>query len=325
MPTSVPSWIFGIAIAVAVIGGIYGMRNNGFVDNGAIPTAIIGKPTIWWYVDDNQVNVKHWLSFEDRATREPTEPYLKVCLKRAQEKWSGDFQVVPVIGREQALAHLKKVGAPVPEGAERCPPALWMAWIRCAMLAHLGGLWMDGSVLPIGTSTELRRRLSNDNALTFGSDPDEELVSQTDVQVNATQSGAAAGTSAGWASVPGHPMWVGLTRDISKVIASGDPSWTAFEARRALRSLWDKHCSGMTRVDRSAEVSRDQYGKRLNNEDLFEKTEWPSGSTKGGLWIPLPNGRDKLEMASAFLWFTRLSEEQIAESEFLWAKWASSY
>lgn len=315
---TLPIWILGVAVVVFLVRNqIHEMLGNPVI------TTMTG-PTIWWYVDDSQVNAKHWLTFEDRTTREPTEPYLKLCLKRAQHLWSGEFQILPVIGRKQALSHLKKAGANIPDGVERCPPTLWMAWVRCATLAALGGLWIDGSVLPIGKGTDLRRRLSADAVLTFGSDPDEELVAHHQATVAAATAGPAAGHSAGWAAVPGHPMWAGLARDIGAVVQAGDSAWTAFEARRALRSLWDKHCSGMTRVDRTAEVSRDQYGRRLNNEDLFEKTEW-EGSTKDGLWIPLPNGRDKLEMASAFLWFTRLSEEQIAESEFVWAKWASSY
>lgn len=321
----VPTWIFALAILVIVLGGAYGVRNqiNGLLGFGG--SAALGgvgaKPTIWWYVDDLQANTKEWVSFEDRATREPTEPYLKLCLKKAHRLWSDEFTIVPVIGRRAALAHLKTAAVEIPEGADRCPPALWMAWVRCAFLAHLGGLWLDGSVLPMGSGVEMRRRLLNDSVLTFGADADEELAAAAQ---DGSEGGPAAGRSAGWASVPGHPMWAGLARDIGAVIQEGDQSWSSFEARRSLRFLWSKHCSGMTRVDRKAEVSRDAYGKRLNYEDLFEKTEWQNGSTKHGLWLPLPDGRDKLEMASPFLWFTRLSEEQIAESEFVWAQLAKA-
>jgi len=276
-------------------------------------------PVIWWHVDDSQVNVKQWLSFEDRATREPNEPYLKLCLKKAQRKWSNHFTIVPVIGRAAALRHLTEVGAEIPPGAERCPPALWMAWIRSATLAYRGGLWLDGSVLPFGSGSDLYKRVTKYDVLTFGTDADEELSTDAEFSDRSVPMG---GRSAGWSAVPGHPMWMGLTRDIGAVIAAGDPSWSSFEARRALRSLWDKHCSGITRIDRKAEVSRGTYGRRLNYEDLFEKTEWV-GSTEHGLWVPLPDGRDKLERASPFLWFTRLSEEQIRESEFLWSKFAS--
>lgn len=198
-----------------------------------------------------------------------------------------------------------------------CPPALWMAWCQSAFLAEHGGLWLDGSVLPVSGS--LMPRLAGQQVLTFGSDPDEDLVA-------AEQDGresAAAGRSAGWAATPGHPMWAGLARDTAGTIALGPQSWSSFEARRALRHLWDKHCSGVTAVDRKAEVSRDRYGKRLGYEDLFDTTEWQTGSAEGGLWVPLPFGRDGLERASPWLWFTRMSEQQIVESDFVWSRFAS--
>ena len=307
----VPSWIVALAVVVLVLGSAYGIRNQ-----LASAPMLSGKPTIWWHVDDYQVNTKEWKSFEDRATHEPNEPYLKVCLRKAQQLWSPDFEVVPLIGRDAALVKLMDAGCKIPDGAKRCPPALWMAWCRCAMLAHLGGLWMDGSVLPLANGVAVRQRLS-DTVLTFGADADEEVAAADDKQ------GPAAGRSAGWAAVPGHPMWIGLASGIGAVIQAGDQSWSSFEARRSLRFLWSKHCSGMTRIDRKAEVSRNIYGKRLQYEDLFELTELENVSLKDGLWLPLPDGRDKLEMASPFLWFTRMSVEQIGESHFAWAKLAT--
>jgi hypothetical protein len=303
----VPVWILVAGIVVLVLGTAYGIRNQ--VKDMMNPS--IARPMLWWYVDDSQANTKEWLSFEDRATQEPNSPYLRLCLRRARELWSKDFEIVPVIGRRAALAHLSSV----PEGAGACPPALWMAWCQSAFLSQKGGLWVDGSVLPIGTGPELINRIQRHLVLTFGSDPDEDLV----VEGGA----AAAGRSAGWAATPGHPMWSGLQRDTADTIALGPQSWSSFEARRALRFLWDKHCSGVTEIDRKAEVSRDRFGKRLGHEDLFDLSEWPTGSTEGGLWVPLPFGRDGLERASTWLWFTRLSEQQIVESDFLWSRLAT--
>jgi hypothetical protein len=176
------------------------------------------------------------------------------------------------------------------------------------MLAHLGGLWLDGSVLLLATGADIQRRLTH-AAMSFGTDPDESLLSKD----------TAPGRSAGWAAAPGHPMWVGLAKDIGAVIRAGDQSWSSFEARRSLRYLMDIYKGP---IDRRAEVSRSVYGKRLNYEDLFETTDLPTGTTDGGLWVPLPDGRDKMSTASAFLWFTRLSEEQILESHFNWARLA---
>ena len=73
-------------------------------------------------------------------------------------------------------------------------------------------------------------------------------------------------------------------------------------------------------MDRRAELARSP-GRRLDYVDLFERTEVDVDPT-GALWVPLPDGRDALERATAYLWFTRMSEEQILESEFFWAKLA---
>lgn len=294
----VPTWILTLGVAVLVVGVVYGSQIEGI--NGSLI------PIVWWHVDDFQVNTKEWVSFEDRATHEPNEPYLRLCLRKAQAL-SPTFRVEPVIGRAAAIQRLKSAGCTIPAGAERCPPALWMAWVRCAMLAHLGGLWLDGSVLVIASGAEVHRRLTH-AAMSFGTDPDEVLLTKD----------AGPGRSAGWAAAPGHPMWTGLAKDIGAVIQAGDQSWSSFEARRSLRYLMDKYQGP---IDRKAEVSRSVYGKRLNYEDLFETTDLP---TEGGLWVPLPDGRDKMNTASAFLWFTRLSEEQILESRFNWARLARS-
>jgi len=309
-------WIVIFAVIVAVIYLLYLARNN-------VLTAVDKpdkRPVIWWYVDDGEANTKHWASFEDRGTYDPIEPYLSLCLDRAKRLWGQEWNIRPIIGRRAALAlfastdeKLKKVD--VPHDVIRTPPALWMAWFRTTLLAQQGGLWIDGSVIPLCSGATLFERVSSSDVLTFGSDPDEALST-------ATQEGPqspAAGRSAGWAVAPGHPMWSGLSADISAIIASGPPSWSAFDARRSLRRLWDKHCGSVTRIDREAEVSRTPYGRRLNNVDLFDRTEVDVDITKA-LWCPLPDGRDALERASPYLWFTRLSKEQIMESDFAWAK-----
>jgi hypothetical protein len=306
----IPVWIFGVGIVVIALGLLWGVRNqiNGLVGGG---DGMAMKPTIWWYVDDSQVNARHWLDWGARATREPNEPYLALCQRRATELWGPGFQVTPIIGRVAAMERL----GPVPDGADRAPPALWMPWCRAAFLAKFGGLWVDGSVLPIGSARDLKDRLAGADAMMFGYDPVEEL--------SADSKAVAAGTAAGWAMRASHPVWSALERDLAALIAVGDQSWSAPEARHSLRWLWDKHCSGTMRVDRKAEVSRDRYGRRLELDVLLGQTEWVDGSTEGALWVPLPDGRDGLERASPWLWFTRMSEEQIRESDFVWARLAT--
>ena len=317
----VPLWIWIVGAVVLVLGAAWGVRNQiaGLIGGNAGVGGVGGKPTVWWYVDDSQVNARQWLDWFNRSTREPNEPYLKICQARAMDRWTPEFAVEPVIGRLAAIQRLEEGGVTVPEGADRCPPALWMAWCRAAFLRRFGGLWMDGSVLPISSGAELRARLDTagaEGALTFGSDAAEGLSALEGSQ-------AMAGASAGWAARPDHPVWRGLETDLAALIAAGDQSWGAVTARQGLRTLWDKHCSGVVRVDRAAEVSRDAYGRRLELDTLLGETDWPNGSTKGGLWVPLPDGRDGLERASPWLWFTRMSVEQILEAPFVWARIAA--
>ena len=301
-------------LSVAVIAGLvyYVHRAASGIDSdegvAALGFADTGKPVIWWVVDDSQVNGRQWLDFGNRTTREPNEPYLALCLDRARALVGSEFDIRVLVGRASVY---RLLGC---DASQSVPPALWMAWCRAALLSRFGGLWLDGSVLllPSASGPVLKERLAGQSVLMFGTDPAENLVS----------SAAAAGLSAGWAAAPHHPMWSGLERDLQGLIEQGAPSWSSVEARRGLRTLWDKHCSGMTVVDRVAEVGRDEYGRRLELEALLGTTEVPVVSEQG-MWLIFPDGRDGLERASRWQWFTRLSKSQILESQFAWAKLAT--
>jgi hypothetical protein len=274
------------------------------------------KYTIWWVVDDSQLNSRKWLDWNSRTSFEPNEPYLALCLRRAKELWSEHFDIQPLIGRLAVHRKLEEAGIVLPDGVDRCPPSIWSPWCRSAVLHSLGGLWLDGSVLPLRSSSEdLHALLTTNDVLSFGTDPDEGLCSSE-------ESAPAAGRSAGWSQMSGHPMWSGMERDLRAIISAGDQSWGASVARRSLRWAWDKHCSGSPH-NRVAEVSRDMYGRRLELETLLGEHTWPAGTTEGGFWVPFPDGRDGLERASIWNWFLRMSEEQIRDSKFVWAKWAS--
>jgi len=302
-----------IGVVAIALGVLWGARNQVHDIIGLENSAT--KPRIWWYVDDNQPNSHEWLDWGNTGTTEPTEPYLKICQARAVTLWSRDFEVVPVMGRRAALRRLHDAGVAIPEGADRCFPALWMAWSRAAFLSGLGGLWLDGSVLPLADGRLVAERLRGKTALTFGTDPDESLGT-------VDQMLPAGGNAAGWAAAPSHPVWAGLARDTGALIGAGAQSWSAVEGRRALRQLWDKHCSGTVSVDRKSEVSRDRYGRRLELDTLLGQTDWPTGSFEDGLWVPLPEGRDGLSRAIPWRWFELLSFEEIRDSPFVWARLA---
>lgn len=277
----IPTWILVTAIVVIGVGAFVGTRNQ------VADVEDVSKPTIWWHVDD-LANAKRWRSFEDRrvAGAEPKEPYLSLTLRRARERWSGDFTIIPVYGRAEALQRIRDAGGAIPEWIAEASPLLWMMWVRVAGVAALGGLWLDGSVLPMATGAELRRRLAKYTA--------------------SFRDGA-------WAMVPNHPAWVAAAAEMSAIVELGPQSWSEVELRR----LQDA-----TAAEAEAAELMKPGAVRLNYEDLFEKSAW--WSPAGALWVALPDGRDRMEMASKTLWFTRLSEAQIMQSEFLWALYAKA-
>ena len=111
--------------------------------------------------------------------------------------------------------------------------------------------------------------------------------------------------------VPNHPVWVAAAAEMSAIVELGPQSWSEVELRR----VQDATAAEPAEVMKPGPV-------RLNYEDLFEKSAW--WSPEGALWVALPDGRDRMEMASKTLWFTRLSEAQIMQSEFLWALYAKA-
>ena len=301
--------VVATAITLIIVGLAYYVRNespvNGFLSSNKTP--------LWWVVDNSQVNSRQWLDFGNRSTRQPNEPYLALCLEKAKAALSDEFDLQVLVGRD-AVYRMLGTSEDFCAKQQSIPPALWLSWCRSALLSRFGGLWMDGSVLvlPAASGPRLKARLEGKPVLMFGTDAAENLASGS----------AAAGASAGWSATPHHPMWSGLERDLAALIDQGPPSWSSVEARRGLRTLWEKHCSGMTSVDREVEVGRDPYGKRLELERLLGSTEMPL-IPEGGMWVIFPDGRDGLERASPWLWFTRLSRDQILESKFAWAKLAS--
>jgi len=268
----IPAWILVLAVVVIGTGAAYNIRIQEQVED-------MTKPTIWWHVDD-RLDTKQWRSFEDRRLPHET-PYLSLCLKKAQALW-GNYTIIPV-GRAEALRRIREAGGAIPKGVEEASPVLWMMWVRPAMLAALGGLWIDGSVLPVASGAELRRRTAKE---------------------------VVCFESAGWAARPHHPAWTAQAATMSMIIERGPQSWSDVDMRQIR----------LTIPQERADVIK-PCGSRLNYEDLFEKSAW---YPPAGLWVALPDGRDRMEMASKTLWFTRLSEAQIYESDFLWASYARS-
>ena len=298
-------WMLAIGITVMLV--VVFARGEGF--RSVAKLVDDSRPVLWWYVDDVESNARQWLDFGNRDTRDSNEPYLEICWERAQKLWGGEFRLERITGRKEMLERIEPTARSIPwTTADTCPAGLWMPWCRATLLSRFGGLWLDGSVLPFESSSLLSRVKPHDT-LAFGVDSN----AGTD----------CPGLSAGWARAPGDAVWTAQARALTDYILGG--SWTAFETDGGMCALWSHAKTGKEiPIDRSAEISRDKYGRRLELETLLTETVWEGGPEARGAWVPWPRGRDGLVRASPYGWFLRSSVEQIHASDYVWARWARS-
>ena len=321
-------WILAIGLTVLLL-GISAWTHSDAI--GTMAASLTQKdkdtrPVLWWYVDDVESNARQWLDFGNRDSRAANEPYLEVCWKRAQELWGQAFRLERITGRKELMRLLgsssssssssRAILAAWPT-VDTCPPALWMPWCRATVLSTQGGLWMDGSVLPFaGTGPSLQSRVQPHSILAFGVDPDAGAG-------DAAAGTAAPGRSAGWARAPEDPTWTAQARALTDQVVAGPSAWTAFETDRILQWLWSQsHTGKHMPIDRSAEISRDRCGRRLELETLLTESVWPGGDETRGEWVPWPRGRDELTRASPYGWFLRSSAAQIQEGSYVWSQWS---
>jgi hypothetical protein len=271
------------------------------------------KPVLWWIVDV-EPNSRSWLDFGGRKTSEPNRGYLQVTLNAVKKTQGNDFDVRPLIGREAILA---QIPAAPPQAAE-LPPALWRRYAVAALLDAQGGLVMDGaSTLCVGPS--LAPFVKGVDAAAFGITADEPVADA----VAAAAPGPAPYVA--WAAAPHHPAWAHATAIWTKLVERGPQAWTSAEARRSFMTVFEAQKGMGLRVIREAEAGRLADGRPRALEDLFGRVAEPADPktvlTPGAAYVSYDG--DDLARRYEFNWFLRLSANQIASSDFVWARLAS--
>ncbi len=267
-------------------------------------------PVIWLYYDDSQVNSRHWLDFQARSSRAINKPFLNLCYESIVRA-NGKFYRVEVIN---GLAGLRER-----LGAEALPPkiageqgALMTVgpaeknWIRAAILAKFGGLWLEPDTIAIRGFGELPK----DKVVFFGTDMDESFVGKAGT--------TAPGFHAVWSPKPGHPLfqeWELAARERLSGAAGGG-------AQIRGDAKWDyvRFFQGRSDSEVRPEVELRRKGKNgrlIQLEDLLATSEGkhdlPFAIPSTAIYVPLPT-RD-LERRKNWGWFLRMSEEQILESD----------
>jgi len=254
------------------------------------------RPVIWVYYDDSQVNSRFWSDFGARSSRVVNIPILNLCYESIV-KANPEYRV-EVIGGLQGLSELLGVEA-MPSSLKNPRANVGSAqldWIRTAILAKYGGLWLSNSVVCVKG---------------FGALPDKVVAfGQDDVPMYGS---AVPGFRALWSPKAGEPRfveWEAMCRERL------DSQLGGLQIRGDSKSDWVQLFtrSGTTEVRRGDELSRDsKTQKKLELEDLF--------ATQGGTltipcdakYIVIPY--EDLVNRSMFAWLLRNSEEQILESD----------
>jgi hypothetical protein len=258
------------------------------------------KPTLWVYYNDSEVNARYWADFGARSSRALNVPALNLFYETIVQQNGNTYRIEVISGLSDLALRLG--------GQESMPPSLQNPltvvgeaeedWIRAAVLARYGGLWVSSSVVCISPFGTLGNKV-----VAFGED-----------DVPMYSGSKCPGFRALWSPRPAEPMmvdWEARCRDRLTNQLGG-------RLRGDAKSDWielSPHYS--TEVHVAAELGRNtRTGKKLELEDILAVgTEghlpFPIPATTVYVVVPAADLRDR----RAFGWFLRMSEEQIMSAD----------
>lgn len=264
-------------------------------------TLLIGKtnPTLWLFYNTSDVNSRHWLDFGARSSYAINIPLLNLLYERIIQM-NGKQYNVRVLSGLSAVAEVLGGWEHLPKRLQKEKARVYVAeedWIRTAILAKFGGLWLSPSVValrPFG-------KLPADRVITFGQDAD-------------------SGFNCIWVPAAGNPMFIEWEKRIRRRL---EEQTGGFQIRGDSASDWQELVEGSSAKGQTLEVrpleelSRSKRtNKKLELEHIF------ATGTEGRLPFEIPPGakymvipyHDLLDR-SAWGWVLRMSEEQILSSD----------
>lgn len=293
-----------VAVIVVVAFARQQITGNIFMD----PTLIDHDkklPPLWLYYDDSETNSRWWLDFGARNARNALNlPFLNLSYQTIVAQNSADYRIEVIYGLT-GVAELLGGWQNMPrtlQSAIRSVNQAELTWIRAAILAKFGGLWLDSTsicIRPFG-------KLPDDRIVFFGTDLDETYGGDAGTQI--------PGMRAIWSPKAGEGFFIEweqisrsrLDKQAGGLQARGDYKWDWV----ALSSKYGCH------VDGGAEGARKEDGRRVQLEDLLAsglggQLSWKVGEQVKYIPVMWPELRDR-EM---FGWFLRMSVDQIMESD----------
>ena len=280
------------------------IQNNPFESKDLFEHGM-NKPIIWIFYDTSIPNARQYFDFSARSSRALNLPFLNLCYESISKQNMDRYRIETVSG----LAGLAdKLG-----GWDQLPAKLQnplvtlepsdITWIRAALLAKFGGLWVAPATICIKPFDKLPEK-----TVFFGTDSDETFVG--------TAGTAVPNFQVVWSPSPNQPLWVGWEAKSRQRLNSSGGGDTARSAHKweyiALVNMFPD-----VEVKPLAEIGRKgASGRRIQIEDILasgQEGNIPFEISPLGLYIALP--WPELRDRRAFGWFLKMSESQIAESD----------
>jgi hypothetical protein len=299
-----------IIVILILIAAIYGfsqskrlIEENVYMDRHLLKRGT-EKPPIWLYYDTSDVNSQWWYDFGGRSSRALNKPFLNLCYEtitiQNQETYrieviNGLAGLTSLLGIEALPSGLRSMIAPVNEAE--------LTWIRTAVLAKFGGLWLD----PYSVCIKPFGPLPKEHVIFYGTDLNETYAGKEGTNV--------PGFRCIWSPKAEEPLfleWETICK--ARLDAKGGGQQIRRDANWDWVALSNKYPG--VQVDYGAELGRKKGGKRLELEDIF------AAGTEGKLPFVVPDSTvyvpvlwPELRDREIFGWFLRMSEDQIMESD----------
>ena len=259
-------------------------------------------PKLWVFYNTSEVNSRHWYDFGARSSRVLNIPLLNMMYETIAECSKNEYRV-EVIGGLEGVASLLGGWDKLPRTMQYSKAAVTVPeedWIRNAILAKYGGLWLSPSVICLRQFGSLPM----DKVIAFGQDDDGLYGSNV------------PGFRAIWSPRAGHEVFVEMEKRCRERL---EGQLGGRQVRGDAKSDWVEVTRGRKDIELRVkeELGRDPYTqKKLELEDLLAagtEGNLPFTIPKEAVYVAIPY-RDLLDRR-VWGWILRMSEEQILESD----------
>jgi hypothetical protein len=300
--------VVGIVLLFGTVAGVVivqNYRNDDAYQHKNLLKKGMDKPVAWIYLNNSDVNSRSWYDFMGRSSRAINLPFLNLCYETIVKHTKKGYRVEVITGLPDLASRLggwSELPEPLqnPDSFVREPE---MNWIRAAVLAKFGGLWVSPSTIWL----QDLHVLPKDKVVFFGANLEDTYSTNNSVPA----------LNVVWSPAPRHPVWVKWESTVKERLnfRTGGSEFRHDERRDFAETL--KAFPNDIQVVRLPEVSRkDAPRRRIQIEDLLETS---GGATTAfnipneGIFVPIPLA--ELLQRESFGWFLRMSEDQILGSD----------